>query len=165
MDGTFDEVYARYAGAVHGYLARLTGDAAAADELCQETFLRYARRERSLLEANGHLRGWLFRVATNAAIDRMRRRRAAPLGPEPPAPSTPEPAESRDLAARVRAELAAMPPELRGTFLLRAHHELPYAEVAAAFGITERAAKDRFRKVRDLLARRLAHLHEGEGRR
>jgi len=161
MDGSFDEVYARYGRAVHAYLARLTGDAAAAEELSQETFLRYVRKERTLLEANGHLRGWLFRVATNVGIDHLRRRRGAPLGAEPAARPDGPPLETRDLGTRVRAELEGLAPDLRGAFLLRAHHELPYAEVAAAFGITERAAKERFRKVRDLLARRLAHLIEG----
>ena len=49
-------------------------------------------------------------------------------------------------------------PELRATFLLRAHHGLPFRAVAEALGISERAAKDRFRRTRDQLARRLSHL-------
>ncbi|MFV1959039.1 MAG: RNA polymerase sigma factor, partial [Planctomycetota bacterium] len=60
MGGSFDDVYARYGRQVHAYLARLTGDACTAEDLCQETFLRYLKKERKLVEANGNLRGWLF---------------------------------------------------------------------------------------------------------
>ena len=52
----------------------------------------------------------------------------------------------------------ALPPALRAPFLLRAHHGLPYREVARALQITERAAKARFKKTRELLAHRLRHL-------
>ena len=41
--GEFETVYRRYGPPVHAYLARLTGDPLAAEELCQETFVRYLR--------------------------------------------------------------------------------------------------------------------------
>ncbi len=67
-------------------------------------------------------------------------------------------AETRDLGRRVRREIDVLPAELRATFLLRAHHELTYAQIGAATGVSERAAKDRFRRGRDLLLKRLAPL-------
>lgn len=62
MERSFDDVYAEYGGEVHGYLARLLGDAWAADEVCQETFVRFLARERELIALNGSLRPWLCRV-------------------------------------------------------------------------------------------------------
>lgn len=166
MERSFDDVYALYGGEVHGYLARLLGDAWAADEVCQETFVRYLARERELIALNGSLRPWLYRVATNLGIDRLRRRK---LRKRPP-PHDRRPADQvtgdarstddADMGDRIRTEVDALPPPLRATFLLRAHHGLTYADVARALGISERAAKDRFKRTRELLAHRLRHLLE-----
>lgn len=165
MDEPFDAVYERHGSTIHAYLTRLTGNAWTAEEVLQETFLRYLAHRRSLVDSNGSVRGWLLRVATNLAIDGFRRKRGTSLAVEPEGRSSGDPVEDRDVGRRVRAELEDLPAELRGTFLLRAHHGLPFRDVAAAFGVSERAAKDRFRKVRDLLARRLAHLIKEEDRR
>lgn len=164
MTEGFDAVYGRYGRPVHSYLARLTGDAWAADELCQETFLRYLRHRSALAGGNGALGAWLFRVATNLAVDRVRRARpAAPLLAEPPAPPA-DAVEAQDLDRRVRAEVERLPDELRAVFLLRAHHELPYARVGSVLDISERTAKERFRRAREILAHRLGPLLEGRNR-
>ncbi|MGH7163026.1 MAG: RNA polymerase sigma factor, partial [Planctomycetota bacterium] len=83
MPDGFEAVYRDHARAVHGYLVRMTGDPWTADELCQETFVRYLRHQRSLHGANGSLPTWLFRVATNLVLDARRRRRLDPLAVEP----------------------------------------------------------------------------------
>ena len=166
MDESFDDVYARHGRGVYAYLARLTGNPWVAEELSQETFLRYLAHRGNGAAANGQEKAWLYRVATNLGIDTLRRRRGRPLVAEAEDAPVERGAgpDAEDLEARIRAELDRLLPEQRGTFLLRAHHQLPYREVAAAFGISERAAKARFRKTRDLLARRLAHLIEEEER-
>ena len=162
MERSFDDVYQVYGSEVHGYLARLLCDPWAAEEVCQETFVRYLAHERALASRNGSLKPWLYRVATNLGIDRLRRRslrknagrRMAGGGARIERP------EGRDLEARIRREVEALPPDLRATFLLRAHHGLSFRDVASALSISDRAAKERFRKTRDLLARRLKHLLE-----
>ena len=68
-----------------GLCYRMTGDAAEAEDLVQETF------SRALLHApdtdDGHVKAWLTKVATNLAIDQLRRRRhQAYSGPWLPAP-------------------------------------------------------------------------------
>ena len=156
----FDEVYARYGAEVHAYLARLTGDGWTADEICQETFLRYLAHERELVGSNGSLGAWLYRVATNLSIDRLRRRARSPLRTAGTANTADRECAppSADVEAVIRREVERLEPALRATFLLRAHHGLSFRHVAEALGISERAAKARFRKTRDRLARRLAHL-------
>jgi RNA polymerase sigma-70 factor (ECF subfamily) len=153
----FDEVYRAYGSAVRGYLARLTGDPWLADELSQETFYRYLRAGEEGAARNGSLGPWLFKVATNLARDRARRKKPGPLETEPAARSGDAAAATtaRDVDACVRREVERLPPDLKEAFLLRAHHALTYAQVAVALGISERTAKDRFRQARQILAHRL----------
>ena len=153
----FDVVYREYGRSVHGYLARLTGNRSVAEELCQETFLRYLRHQPRIEGSNGAVGAWLYKVATNLAWDRARRRRPEALGHEPRARDGDgaAAAEARDLAERIQREIDELPQELRAVFLLRAHHDLTYRRVAAALEISERTAKDRFRRAREILAHRL----------
>jgi RNA polymerase sigma-70 factor (ECF subfamily) len=164
----FENVYGRYGPPVHGYLARLTGDPWAADELCQETFVRYLRNQQKIHVSNGTLGAWLFRVATNLARDRFRRRRPESLAHEPAAPAGAGDgavrSEARDLDAHVRREVDRLPLELREVFLLRAHHEMPYARIGDVLDIGERTAKQRFRRAREILAHRLGPLFREERR-
>jgi RNA polymerase sigma-70 factor (ECF subfamily) len=154
MGDGFDELFSRLAPSVHAYLARLTGDASLAEDLCQETFVRYLRHQDQLAVRNGHVAPWLFRVATNLGVDRLRRRKPLPLDGEPVAGPAAAPATER--SAVVRAALDALEPDLRAIFLLRAHHGLTFPQLAEVLALSERGAKDRFRRARDELARRLA---------
>ncbi|MFI5402144.1 MAG: RNA polymerase sigma factor [Planctomycetota bacterium] len=162
----FDEVYSAYGPSVRAYLARLTGDAWVADELQQETFYRYLRAGADLAARNGSLGPWLFKVATNLARDRARRKKPEPLDTEPAANGTDGAAASsaRDVDQCIRREVERLPAELKEAFLLRAHHTLTYHQVAAALEISERTAKERFRLAREILAHRLGPML-GEERR
>ena len=74
---TFRAFYDLTARSVWAYLARITGDRQAADDLLQECYYRLLRA-RVAHEDDAHRRNYLFRIATNLARDRYRRRRAAP---------------------------------------------------------------------------------------
>lgn len=160
MDDAFDAVYESYVRAVFAYLVRLTGDRWTAEELCQETFVRYLRHRDSLRNRNGALGSWLFRVATNLAFDNRRRRRPDSLEIEPATESedAAAAAESRDMETFLRNEIDTLPEELKAAFLLRAHHELTFPRIAEVLSVSERTAKERFRRARDALAGRLAPL-------
>ncbi len=163
MADGFEAIYQEYGRKIHGYLARLTGDPWAADELCQETFVRFLRHQHRLHVHNGTLGAWLFRVATNLFRDRLRRRRPVErLDGELTDGDAVDAVAARDLDTRVRAEVERLPPDLRATFLLRAHHELTYAKVAEALDVSERTAKQRFRHAREILAHRLRPVIESE---
>ena len=68
----FEALYHDHARAVHALAFRLTGNAAEAEDIVQETFLRMFGFLSGLRE-NTPLRPWLKRVAANLAIDRLRR--------------------------------------------------------------------------------------------
>src|SRR3954453_2058052 len=74
---TFRAFYERTARSVWGYLARLSGDPQAADDLLQEPYYRFLRA-RGSWDSETHRRAYLFRIATNLVRDRHRRAVASP---------------------------------------------------------------------------------------
>ena len=76
-EDTFRAFYDRTARALWAYLARITGDRQAADDLLQECYYRLLRA-RVVLDDESHRRNYLFRIATNLARDGYRRRATSP---------------------------------------------------------------------------------------
>jgi RNA polymerase sigma factor (sigma-70 family) len=109
-----------------------------AEDCFQETFLA-ALRAYPRLRDGSNLRGWLFRIATNKAMDHWRasRRRPVPLEtlPEPP---TLERSDGRPELWRAVGEL---PPLQRAAVIHRYVLDLTYADVAEALGCSEEAAR------------------------
>lgn len=156
MDESFDAVYARHGRSIHAFLARLTGDSVGAEDLCQETFVRYLQHEEQLSSRNGHVAPWLFRVATNLGLDRLRRLKPCALPEDLAPPASPVRVEDPMVGEQVRRAVACLGPDLRAAFLLRAHHGLTFPQLALVLALSERGAKDRYRRARDELARLLA---------
>jgi RNA polymerase sigma factor (sigma-70 family) len=150
-----DSVFVEHRDAVCRYLTRYTGDADLAEDIAQEVFWRLSRRP---FGAPNHLKGWLFRVATNLAKDahkvaRRRKELALVARAESPTTAPADPSElleRAELRRRIRAALAGLSHKERTALLLReegfAHHE-----IAAAVGTTTGS-------VGTLVARALAKL-------
>lgn len=124
----FAELVRRHQSAVRGLLRRLTGgDAALADDLAQETFLK-AYRALAGWRGGAKLSTWLHRIAYNAWASQARR---AP-SPEPPGP---EPARAADAAAIDRADLwralGRLRDEERTALALTYAEEVTHEEAAA----------------------------------
>jgi RNA polymerase sigma-70 factor, ECF subfamily len=71
-------LYAEHRGAVLAYVTRLTGDPHSAEDVLQETLLRAWRNKDAIDHSPGATRGWMFRVARNIVVDRVRVRAARP---------------------------------------------------------------------------------------
>jgi len=127
--------------AVLAFLTRRVWNREAAEDLCQETFLR-ALRARTGLRDVSRLRSYLLRIAQNLAIDHLRRRDpATPVTAGDPDTladhRSQDPAtryESTDLAQRIENLLDELPHELRIAFEQGVLERRPYAEIAQAEG-------------------------------
>jgi RNA polymerase sigma-70 factor (ECF subfamily) len=143
----FETLVELHSGELFGYLWRLLGDEAEARDCLQETFLR-AFRAYGRLQDFRHLRAWLYKITTNAARTQLSRnhrhaRRTVEL--VEPFPSGEKGVEAqvaeRTQLAAVRQAVAALPARQRAALLLRKYQELDYAEIAAALGCSEAAAR------------------------
>jgi RNA polymerase sigma-70 factor (ECF subfamily) len=75
----FDRLFTEYSAPIFNFVLRMVGDADRAADIAQDTFIKAYRKLHTLTETSS-TRSWLYRIATNTAIDEMRRRRhvAAP---------------------------------------------------------------------------------------
>jgi RNA polymerase sigma-70 factor (ECF subfamily) len=163
---------ARPAGPLHRIAFRMTGDAHEAEDIVQEAMLRLwdhaprlAERHPAGTPAGAALRlsGWLARVVTNLAIDRLRLARRV-SGEEVPERADDAPladalmeAEQRDGAAR--ALVLALPERQRAAIVLTYYEELPNAEAAAALDMNIKAFESLLHRARAAL--RLAFAGQG----
>jgi RNA polymerase sigma-70 factor (ECF subfamily) len=142
---TLADLAARHRQEILAYLVRLLGNSHDAQDACQDAFLR-AHRAFPRLRHGTNLRAWLYRIATNTALNVARGRARRSAGALDVDPDT-LPAAA-DLAADRRATLraiaraaAALPPRQRAALMLRQFQGLAYAEIAASLGGSEEAAR------------------------
>jgi len=128
----FERFYLASRDEVLGYLRRLLGPRA--EDAWQETFLR-ALRAYDRLQHGRHLRAWVFTIATNVAMDELRARPVQPLDDEPTTELR------RDAFKELEHLTGELPPTERAAVVLRYGYDLPYAQIAAALGSSEDAAR------------------------
>jgi len=131
----FERFYGEHAAEVLGYLRRLLGQRA--EDAWQDTFLR-ALRAYDRLEHGRHLRAWVFTIATRVAMDDLRASnrllQAEDLDGAPVELKRPVYRELEHLTDE-------LPPTERAAVVLRYGYDLPYAEIGAALGASEEAAR------------------------
>jgi RNA polymerase sigma-70 factor (ECF subfamily) len=144
--GAFEELYRRHHPLVLRRLTRLCGNAAIAEELAQETFLRAAQRIGSTGEL--HFRAWILRIGTNIGIDHLRALRRAPsqslddMVKVVPAAGTQQivdteaSVEMRENARFVMSVLDRLNPRHRQVLLLREIEGLDYRSIADRLGVS-----------------------------
>jgi len=131
----FERFYLLHRDEVLGYLRRLLGQGA--EDAWQETFLR-ALRAYDRLEHGRHLRAWVFTIATNVALDDLRRTKQTDRLDDGVGPTV----ELRQEAFRELEHLTGdLPPTERAAVVLRYGYDLPYAQIGAALGSSEEAAR------------------------
>jgi RNA polymerase sigma-70 factor (ECF subfamily) len=145
-----ERLYRAHQRPITAYLVRLVGNRETAEDLCQETFLK-AMRAWERHDPHASAVSWLYRIATNAAYDSLRRQRALRwtsldhandlAGPE-------SGAEERVLAGAImRAALARLPPGHRAALLLTSGGYTA-GEVASALRCSPTAVRMRLYRAR-----------------
>jgi RNA polymerase sigma-70 factor (ECF subfamily) len=150
------DVYRTHAHDLRRFALYLSGDAALADDLVAEAFVRaWTVRER--VETTT-VRGYLFAIVRNLFLrHHQRERRQAPFG-EQIADGRPGPedvARGQSELGVVLAALSRLPEIDRAAVLMRADEGLPYEEIAMALGISIAAAKVKVHRARLKLAEAL----------
>jgi RNA polymerase sigma-70 factor (ECF subfamily) len=170
----FDELARRYAGRVFHLTRRILGDHDDAEDALQETFLS-AYRGLKGFKREAKFSTWIFRIATNAALMRLRKRRPDVVSLDQPVPTDGEsegtPLELPDWSRTPDQDLidqetreamdqavAELPAELATVFLLRDVEGMSNEEAAEATGLSLAAAKSRLHRARLFLRDRL-HRH------
>jgi len=165
MAERLEDLYAELHEPIFRFLAALTGDPDAAEELAQETFLqailalRRFRRESSATT-------WLYAIARNLCRKHLARNRRPPPD-EPTASPFASPAEVmevRDERALLAQALAALPESYREALVLREYQELSYAEVGQLLGRSENWARVTCFRARRMLREAYLKLEGGHAR-
>jgi len=146
----FELLFRQFQREVYGWLLRLTRDPAAADDLTVEVFWRIYRAH-ARFDITRSFGAWARRIASNAALDHLRRvKRERAAIAVPPAP-TPESTGRRDLHLRVERAFSTLPPKLRVVAELAFIDKRSQEEISKALGISRSAAKARaFRAMKRL---------------
>jgi RNA polymerase sigma-70 factor, ECF subfamily len=135
------------------YFCRAVGHVETARDLTQDVFVRVSRSVIPAAPA-GALRGWLFQIARNLALDHHRSGQRRPHVEA--LTDTAARAASQDTAAEVNEALASLTDVDRDVFLMRELAGLGYEEIAAACGLTPDAVRNRIHRTRLLLRERLS---------
>lgn len=168
---SFEFLLVEYRDQVLGYLYRFVHDRATAEELTQEVFLRvYVARS---YQPTAKFRTWLFRIATNLALNWIRDRRvesgfvrldekpqyARAYDPPCGLPSVEEDMVSRCRLDEVRAAVQELPERHRAAVLMHKYSEMDYGEIARVLNCSVPALKSLLFRAYESLRRRLAHLN------
>jgi len=158
----FEDLARREERALYRHAFRIVGTTTDAEDVVQDAFLS-AWRSIASFEGTS-FRAWLFRIATNRALDLLRTRKRRPeLRLEPPSqddedvswaePASPGPdltqlAADREALAVVEAALGSLPAEQRTALLLRDIEGFAYEEIAVITAVEIGTVKSRIHRAR-----------------
>ncbi len=178
---SFELLLHRYRTPLVHFLYRMVGDQASAEDLAQEVFLR-VYRAREQYEPSAKFTTWMFRIATNLALNAKRDGRyrqlevsigqpsGTPGETDTGHPASVEVADSqpgieseliaRDRTAMIRRAIEALPEKQRAAVLLHKYQEMGYDEIAKILQCSESALKSLLFRAYETLRVQLAPLVE-----
>lgn len=167
----FATLFERYSDKLFRLALSILGDEDEAEGIVQDSFLRLFEKL-DQFEGRAKLSTWLYRVAYNASVDQLRKRR--PVQPLQEEPGTGEEAlfipalltdwsqapetvfASAEAQMQLESSIAQLPERLRLTFMLREVEGLSTAETAEVLGLSEGAVKVRLHRARLQLREQLS---------
>jgi RNA polymerase sigma-70 factor (ECF subfamily) len=173
-EDAFQLIVKRYTGPIVNYVNSMICDYDMAVDLAQETFIRVFQNARRY-ERKYQFSTWIYRIATNLAIDEIRSRKrrgrfffmnAFPnyerdeikleISDGKPAPD--ELLSNRELRGTLAQAISCLPPKYRTVFVLKEVHELSYPEIAEILDESEGTVKSRLHRAKILLRGKLSHV-------
>ncbi|MCP4967811.1 MAG: sigma-70 family RNA polymerase sigma factor [bacterium] len=153
----FGELVRRHQDFVYGAALRIVRNPVVAQDLAQETFVR-AHRALPGFRGQAQVRSWLYRIATNLALNAVQRRREYPTDAVPDRPTWIDPAyDAENLALRKELEEAIkqLPPKLRTPLVLREYEGLSYQAIADQLDLPINTVRTRILRARRSLRERM----------
>lgn len=172
-EAAFGELVERHQGRIYNHALRMMGSAEDAEEVLQDTFVQ-AFRKLDGFEERSRFSTWIYRIATNEALMRLRkasRKREVFLEDHPGheegdhdrvrafARSALDHVSDREFLEALEKSLDGLPEEYRVVFVLRDVDGLSNQEVADILEISVPAVKSRLHRSRLFLRDQLAHFH------
>ena len=147
--GAFETLYSRHRARLYRFVLRSVKSRSIGEELFQEIWMRVIEA-RARYTPQARFTTWLYTIAHNYLVDHWRKRGLTLVAMEGDeivgsSPDPAEQAEARQALSRFAAALDALPALQREAFLLYEESGLSVAEIAAATGSNEDAAKSRLR--------------------
>jgi RNA polymerase sigma-70 factor (ECF subfamily) len=173
---SFEILLRRYRLPLVSYFRRMVRDQALAEDLAQEVFLRvYKSRER--YQPDARFTTWLYRIATNLALNAIRDRRDEVSGSGDddgegggvlerfidPCPTVEQRLVQRDRERLIRQSVESLPENQRAAVILHKYQEVDYRQIASILSVSESAVKSLLFRAYETLRLRLEPLlREGQ---
>ncbi len=159
----FNELVCRHHDSIVSLTYRMCGELHLAEDAAQEAFVRVWQNLKSY-KPQYAFRSWLYKIATNAALDSLRKQRPTAeldsLSLADQGSSPEQSAEQNQQAAHVRRAVAQLSEPLRVVLILREYQELSYQEIADALDIPLGTVMSRLNSARAQLRQELLVLLE-----
>ena len=153
--GAFEALYRRHRGPLYRFLLRQAGNAATAEELFQDVWMRVIN-SRERYEVRARFTTWVYAIAHNRLVDFYRSSGRAVFLDQEESEAVFDATSADEIGADLRldrkrtaerllAAFAALPEAQREAFLLQQEGDLSVEEIAAATGVNRETAKSRLR--------------------
>jgi RNA polymerase sigma-70 factor (ECF subfamily) len=160
----FAQLFEEFSAPIYNYVLRMVGDPDRAADITQDTFIKAYRKLDTVTDATS-TRSWLYRIATNTAIDDMRRRRmVSPMGDDAPtyanrpdqAPGPEAQVMAATLDERVQRALMTLRPNHRQCLLLSDLDDMSARQIGEVMGLSYAATRTLLCRARGEMRRALA---------
>ena len=161
----FDELMRRYKHPLVNFVYRMLNNAADADDVAQEVFVR-VHQNLDTYNTSTKFSTWLFALAHNATVDRLRWRARHPTesiesASQLAAPSgTADVVATREVGEQIAAAVAKLPEDQRTALVLAEYHGQSYAEIADVMRCSKKSVESRLYRAKQTLRVSLHHLLE-----
>jgi len=147
----FARLFAIFAPRVKAYMMKVGSDPASSEEITQETFIRVWRKADQFDPKKASAVTWIFTIARNLRIDRLRKENRPTFDPDDPifvpeTSQTPlENIEQSNVVERVKSSIGSLPEDQREVVQLSFIEGLSHQEIANALGLPLGTVKSRLR--------------------
>jgi RNA polymerase sigma-70 factor (ECF subfamily) len=163
-EASFDRLFEEFSSPIHNYVLRMVGDRDRAADITQDTFIKAFRKLDSLTDDTS-LKAWLYRIATNTAIDEMRRRKFTVRMDDDQQPHAERPDHrpgpeaqviSSQLDERIQRALLRLKPNHRQCLLLSDLEDMSGQQIGEVMGLSYGAVRTLLCRARGEMRRQLA---------